>query len=223
MNFLARIWGRISSLRLNTRSPAIGSVADVAATGADLLIGLPLATPVLQAFRLKNALSGEFFNQKIVAFISQVGQVSDHDRINFLQSLDKQAEEFTNNLLLTIDRLDEKEKAAIIGRLFRATVIKFLPLPVFRRLVAIVSHTYLDDLALLPLIYNEDGRMHDGHLRGTVISEYKVKQPDQHASLKTLANAGLLTERPMQNKLLVGMSEFKPNDLGLALLQYGYS
>jgi hypothetical protein len=180
------------------------------ATAADAFFSFPIGTALHQIVTFSSSLKEELFNEKIRLFLSEMSEITDAQKIDFLQAIDDDPVVFKKKLIVQIDRLDDEAKAKMLAKLFKATVIKFIDIPTFRRLSSIIERAYVDDLALLPLVYDQK------------IPGYKVKQPDRHANLRSLSSLGLLTERPSNNKLIAGLIEYTPNEIGLMLLKYGY-
>lgn len=92
------------------------------------------------------------FAQKVYKFLTQIKSVPVEERINFIEEIESKKNEnikVGQTLLLIIDKLDDLDKARIIGNLFKATIKKQINYDEFMRLSSIVQKAFNADLLKL--------------------------------------------------------------------------
>jgi len=121
---------------------------------ADFLLGVaqlpPLATVVTltsnTAFQYVSQLKENNFIKCLQAFFTETHKTTDQERIEFLQTLDKTQKDFWDKTLLVLERLDDEQKASMIGKLCRALILKEITAEQYYRASLIVERSYSFDL-----------------------------------------------------------------------------
>jgi hypothetical protein len=90
----------------------------------------------------------KFVQEKLLSFFEQA-QASSYDIHRFKKKLDKDEDTFTKSLLVTLERLEEKEKSQILGRVFRALLDEKIDIEDFQQVSYSIDHVYLPMLKVM--------------------------------------------------------------------------
>jgi hypothetical protein len=120
----------------------------------DYFLGLaqfpPLATVVTltakTAFLYVSQLKEQNFMKRLRAFFTETQKTTDKERIEFLQKLGDDQKEFWDKTLLVLERLDDENKATMIGKLCSALILKQITVDQYHRAALIVDRSYSFDL-----------------------------------------------------------------------------
>lgn len=159
---------------------------------------LPLVKTVLGVAKGTLGLRDRFLVQKVGRFLISLGEVEEEEKQKFLQRLSESERYRTkvmDHLLLLIDRLDDADKANIIGELFKATIREEIAIDTFLKLSAIVETAYISDLQAFMSVPIDDLN-YFGFLKSNAMTPEVMKQ---------LASLGLLSERIAPNSLMFQM------------------
>lgn len=143
----------------------------------------------------------------------------------FLKSLGKDSEIFFKRLFKVLDRLEDKEKAIYIGRLFRALIESKISVNSFKQLSSIIDRAYVETLKFISnfdrVVYQERARL--GGTPLAYLSRYEEAEPE----LLQLMGAGLVVENSAKiSTISSGQNEFERrklfllSDLGEAFYNY---
>lgn len=102
------------------------------------------------------------FLRKFTAFIYELGDLGDNERIEFLKELEEKAQDASGNVMLSIiDRLDNIHKQKILANLVRAKGNGNITIEEFFRLESVLQRIPYVDFEQLPLYqteyYDENG------------------------------------------------------------------
>lgn len=116
-----------------------------------ILKDIPVIGTFFNLYNLSQSISNVFFTKKIFKFLFELSSISSKERIDFIEQLENENEHIKigEKLLIIINNLDDEDKSAILGRLFKLLIEGKIELESFTRLCFIVQRTYLDDLKLL--------------------------------------------------------------------------
>lgn len=204
---------------------------DLVAVMADGVAGLfflpPLATFAVTAARSITQLNEDEFKEKLKLFLTEADSPKEYQD-KFLKVLDKDLEIFFRRLFKVLDRIDDHEKATIVGKLFKALLQDKIDRDDFKELSSKVEKSYIDDLYLL------DEFVAPG--KGTQVSpdsdlmsyEYTFKFSPNSGSLTPILALGFVyedvkitsTNRYDENEINQN-SKYILSDLGKKLLIYG--
>lgn len=119
------------------RSITIENIADLAADVAetildsgisdDVLKNIPVFGILFKLYKAGSSIREMLFVKKVARFLEPAGQVVDLDRQRFVQEMEanpEQEQKVGEKVLLLLDRLDDFDKATMIGKLFAAYVEK---------------------------------------------------------------------------------------------------
>jgi hypothetical protein len=144
---------------------ALDNIKDVGATLADsilapvldhsLLESIPVVGIVFKMAKTGVAIRERLFIKKLGTFLLELQSVPVADREKFVKELNEDPiakQKIGENLILLIDRLDDIQKASMLGKFFGLYIIKRISQDIFRRYSIAVDRAYLPDLeALLSL------------------------------------------------------------------------
>lgn len=144
----------IDSLAIDKVSDLIGDIAEVgldAILDDGLLKDIPLIGVIAKTVGAAFAIRDRIFAKKVLQFLAQLDDIPQHKKQEFVDSLkDKKERRKTGEtLILLIDRLDDIDKAEILGRLFSAYIEQKVSYDDFRRLSTIISRVFMPDLQLI--------------------------------------------------------------------------
>lgn len=140
--------------------------ADIAEAGIDQFIDndflkdIPILGIGIKGYELARRISESFYRKKIIKFLFELKNIPISKRISFIEKLEGNAKEgrkVGEAILVILNRLDDIDKASIIGKLFKAYINEDIGLPDFLRLSHIVDRLFIADLASLKgnsMLYN---------------------------------------------------------------------
>jgi hypothetical protein len=158
----------------------------------------------------------EIFYEKMQSFFQESESISSSEKQAFLDALMEDKQSFFKRLFILLDRLDEREKANIIGRLFKALIKQIIDSDSFLRLCTAIDQVYMNDLEFLKNRYSSTGNR-------------KYKMMEAIISEKGLANAGLVHEHYVTSnseengmRTLPTAPRYLISPIGKMLLEIGY-
>lgn len=92
------------------------------------------------------------FAKKIYKFLIEIKDISQSERIKFINELEENNEfrqKVGEKIIILIDQLDDMEKATIIGKLFKANIEGNLNYYEFLKLSSIIQKSFLEDIKKL--------------------------------------------------------------------------
>lgn len=138
---------------------------------SELLKDLPVVGVTIGLARLSGAIRDKLFALKVDRFLANLGNAAAGDiaAMRFELKRDPELAQRTGRCLaITLDRLDEIEKAEITAKLFLAFLRKRLNLYQLRRLCRVVDQGFLDDLQLFAGLESPEDIV-PGDFRGALI------------------------------------------------------
>lgn len=149
----------------DTKVDLLGAVAsDISQISADILEAgfdqlfkdgflkdIPFFGIGFKVYALLQNASGFFFTKKLLKFLFQLKDISEQQRKDFVEKLEKEqsARKAGEVVLFVLSRLDDVDKATIIGNLLRAVILENISFSMFTRLANIVDKVFLEDLIKL--------------------------------------------------------------------------
>lgn len=162
--------------------------ADLAELALDALTGdngaleaFPVVGNLVKLIKVGFSVPDKLFLNKLGEFLLELQKIDLAERAKFVDELDndiKHKKKVGANLLILLDRLDDIEKPALIGKLFRAHILGEIDYHTFRRLSAAIDKVFLPDLIKIHDFGDDDAN---------------AKAGEDDASL-SLINAGLLVD-----------------------------
>lgn len=190
--------------------------------GAGSALGLPpLVTVAVGAIRSISQLREDEFKEKFELFLAET-DAPKGDIKNFVELLGKDREEFFKRIVFVLDRIEDKEKATILGKLLKATILGTIEVKNFKKLSSIVLNTYLGTILYLKDFSNDIG----GNPQG--LKSYSAGQRPE-LEVQELLAAGLLIENSYfrqdtkipKSKAVTETKKYKFSFLGIMLLENG--
>lgn len=116
-----------------------------------ILKDIPVVGTFFNLYNLSQNISNSFFTKKILKFLFELSSISNKERLNFIEQLDNENEsaKIGEKLLIIVNKLDDVDKATILGRLFKLTIERKIEMQTFMRLSYMVDRAYLEDLKVL--------------------------------------------------------------------------
>jgi hypothetical protein len=101
------------------------------------------------------------FINKLLKFLFELKDIPTSKRQEFIEQLQESDYQIKagEKIIAILDKLDDSDKASIIGKLFRASIIGKLDFSVFLRLSYIVNNAFLEDLSALKKSFHADGQV----------------------------------------------------------------
>lgn len=188
--------------------------------GSSLMLP-PVFTVAVAGIRSVSQLREDEFKEKLTLFLTETDAPKEDTR-NFLKLLDKDAEEFFKRIVFVLDRIEDKEKATILGKLLKATILGKIEVKNFKKLSSIVLNTYLGTILYLKDFSNDIG----GNPQG--LKSYSAGQRPE-IEVQELLAAGLLIEHSSfrqdtkipKSKTVTETKKYKFSFLGIMLFENG--
>lgn len=116
-----------------------------------ILKDIPIVGTFFNLYNLSQNISNSFFTKKILKFLFELSSISNKERLNFIEQLDNENEsaKIGEKILIIINKLDDVDKATILGKLFKLTIEGKIEMQTFMRLSFMVDRVYLEDLKVL--------------------------------------------------------------------------
>ncbi|MCR5890397.1 hypothetical protein LRS06_21960 [Hymenobacter sp. J193] len=118
----------------------------------DVMEAFPVFGTLVKLIRTGFSIHDRLFMQKMATFLLELKNVSVDERYRFVRDMDGDPafkKKVGAKLILLLDRVDDLEKASVLGKLFRAYLVGRADYVLFGRLASIVDRAYLPDLAQL--------------------------------------------------------------------------
>lgn len=151
MNDKIDIFESVKSDAIKELSPEILDAGLDYLTDSEILKDIPIFGLAFKSYNLYQKVSESFFMKKLLRFLFELKEIPLLEREKFIAELETNNE--TNKagekLLITLNRLNDIDKAEIIGRLFKQTILSKINFNDFNRLTHIIDNAYIDDLKLL--------------------------------------------------------------------------
>ncbi|SDH06473.1 hypothetical protein SAMN04488062_10418 [Flavobacterium omnivorum] len=114
---------------------------------------IPILGVIVNLFSTTLSIRDYIFMSKIVSFLKPMDKISPEDREKMFLKLELNEEyngKVGNKLLFILDKIDDLQKAKLIGVLFKNTLCGKLNYELFLRYASIIDKVFLSDLKRLP-------------------------------------------------------------------------
>lgn len=213
----------LSKISGNTTEIVIDAILD-----NEPLKGIPLIGFTLGLFKIGKTVAARHQVKKLWKFLFQLNEVSQADRIKFMEKIEKDNKsknELFERTLFILGKLDDESKAEIIGRLFNNLALEKVKPANYLRLSLIIDKTYSTDLLYLDIGYNVLCKIPDEE-------QHKFyTENDIDYINDSLVTAGLLTKEIVEDKArkkvmgdgkITYLTKFEPTDIGEILIEFGF-
>jgi integrase len=119
----------------------------------ELVKDIPVIGTFVRLARVTRSIPDLIFAKKVERFISASEPIARDKRTRFHARLEAEPElrrKAGECIVLTLDRVDDLKKAAIIGKLFSHFVAGEITFEILRRMLAAVDRAFIDDLLNFP-------------------------------------------------------------------------
>ncbi|GAB3724040.1 hypothetical protein GCM10027594_05120 [Hymenobacter agri] len=130
-------------------SDASELVLDGITSASDAIEAVPVFGSAVKLVRAGLAMREKLFMRKLSRFLLQLQGIKPEEKQAFIREMVFDPDfkkRVGENLVLVLDRLNDMEKADVLGRLFRAYVAGRIDYPLFGRFAGIVDRAFLPDL-----------------------------------------------------------------------------
>lgn len=135
------------------KNGVVKNASEVTLTLADSAVTIfTQVSPLQIGTSFRNAYSNikaEIFNEKLQSFLQETQELKKEETNKFLILLSNDKEEFFKRLFIVIDRIDEKDKSKMLGKLFKSLVQGKVQSEDFLQLTSMIEKTYIEDLKYL--------------------------------------------------------------------------
>jgi hypothetical protein len=216
MNDKIDIFQSVKSGAINELSPDVLDIGLDLLTKSEVLNDIPVFGIAFKGFSLYQNVTEAFFIKKLLKFLYELKDIPLLERERFVTEIEinKETNKAGEKLLVTLNRLNDIEKAEIIGRLFKKTILGKIEFSTFNRLTHIIDNAYINDIKLLK------NNIHLGYIDEDIKSNlHQVGLLNQNISdiekqREFLARSG--SSRDAQPKL-----EYKANNYCKVLIEHG--
>ncbi|NCT19427.1 MAG: hypothetical protein COS42_01580 [Flavobacteriales bacterium CG03_land_8_20_14_0_80_35_15] len=212
------VFKSVKSEALNELTP------EILETGFDLLIEsevlkeIPVFGIGFKSFSLYNKITESFFTKKLLRFLFELKDIPQSKREEFITELESKNEtkKAGEKLLITLNRLNDDDKASIIGKLLKKTILGNITFNDFKRLTHIIDNTYLEDLELLK--DNEYLRNINDDIKTNLhqigLLNRSIKDNREHEEYKF--------KKTGRREIIPATFEYKLNSYGRILIENGF-
>ena len=185
---------------------------DITESGIDLLIKneilkeVPIIKSIVGLFNLGISIKDMFFLKKLLRFLHEINSTTLAEREDFINKIEQNSQYSQNvgeKLILLLDKLDDLEKANIIGKLFKGVLEQRIDVITFQRICHAVNGIFIHDIYELYKLWKGENIDHD------------IKN--------NLFIYGFMKRKSFGQIALDGNSEFEINSLGKILIQELYN
>jgi len=176
---------------------------------------IPVIGTLINITQLGYTIKDHIFTKKVLKFLFELESIGYTEKKEFIDEVNynpKFRTKVGEHLVLILERIDDLEKPAILGRLFKSTLNKQIPYETFLRLSSILIRSFSPDLIALKDFSNTG----------------KISK----IAKENLANQGLLSVEIIQGKksveTILGVEqtdvnelEYRTNSLSELLIKYG--
>lgn len=120
--------------------------------GEGLLKEIPIVRSIVAAGKTVSAVRDELFQQKVAAFLEGRSSLKQEERTKFAEELARdpeQSKRLWEAVFLHLDRLDDVEKAPMLGKMFAAHARGHIDFSQFRRLARGIDAALVSELRIL--------------------------------------------------------------------------
>ena len=211
------IFSSVKSQAINDLSPDLLDTALDQITDSEILKDIPIFGLGFKSYSLYQKITEGFFVKKLLKFLYQVKDISMDERQRFIEELEakEESKKAGERLLNTLNRLDDDEKAEIIGRLFKQAILSKIEIEDFNRLSHIIDNSYISDIRLLK------DNPHLSYIENDVKSNLN-QVGLLSVSVSDIAEHQAFLDRVGSGSKAVPKLEYKPNKYCQLLIKFGF-
>lgn len=173
----------------------------IAETGLDKLLDdgilkeLPIVNIAYALLKLPISISNAIFMEKLLQFCYHMKDIPDDKRNKYVEKAINRDERFGEKLLVTLDKMDDLDKAEMLVKIFQAYGHDDgISYDDFRRLSIIITNTFVEDLNYIKSVYDKKyfggysaiPLVSNGLARESIYDEISEDDTDERYSLTSI-------------------------------------
>lgn len=210
--------------------------ADAAELGLDSLLAdgvvkdIPVIGSLYKLAKVAMGIRENIFVKKVLKFLIELKDIPGEERKKFIAGLDSDTHKIHKvgeKIIVILERLDDIDKATIVGRLLRAAIKEYIPYEHFLKLCSIVDKAFFTDLQQLQAkstdnwgireIYYAVDKDSYQHFYNIGIMTMAIKDDESRKGMMQRASLGA----PPKEIGFVPKVEYEFSKLGKELIRYG--
>ena len=178
---------------------------------------IPIIGSIINIYNLSQNISNMFLTKKILKFLFELKNIPESKRKNFIQEIDsdKKSQNIGEKIIIILNKIDDADKATILGKLFKSTIEDQIEVSTFTRISYMIDKVYLEDL--IELKYKTIDKLSldiKYNLSQVVILHQSIKDNREHEDY-VYRNTGNREYRAPR-------FEYSISDYGDNILKYGF-
>ncbi len=120
---------------------------------------IPIISTIIGIAKTTLSIKERILLVKITKFLTVISQIPENERTEFANRIDEDSKERRNigeKIIVLLDRLDDINKAVLIGNIFSALIKKEITYQTFIRLSSAIDKVIIEDLTQLLSYYSSD-------------------------------------------------------------------
>lgn len=181
-----------------------------------ILKDLPIVGTLYNIYSLSQNVSNAFFTKKILKFLFELNDIPESERLEFIRKMEseKETQNVGEKILIILNKIDDVDKATILGKIFKITIEEEIEVTTFTRLSHMIDKVYLQDLKELKNNFIENLDSDTKHNLSQVgILNQSIKDNREHEEY-VFRNTGKREFYPPK-------FEYKISDYGEVLIKHG--
>ncbi|MES2373425.1 MAG: hypothetical protein V4557_12645 [Bacteroidota bacterium] len=210
--------------------------ADAAELGLDSLLAdgvvkdIPVIGSLYKLAKVAMGIRENIFAKKVLKFLIELKGIPGEERKKFIAGLDSDTHKIHKvgeKIIVILERLDDIDKATIVGRLLRAAIKEYIPYEHFLKLSSIVDKAFFTDLQQLKgqstdnwgirEIYYALGKDSYQHFYNIGIMTMSIKDDESRKGMMQRVSLGA----PPKEIGFVPKVEYEFSNLGKELIRFG--
>ncbi len=186
---------------------------------SEIIKAIPIFELGYKTYTLVKKIEDYRFTKKVLKFLFELKSIDSKTIEKFVRKIEanKNHKDAGEKLLLIIHKLDEINKATIIGKLFIASIKGNIEFNDFLRLSRIVENTFFEDLLALKdnkILYNVDMEIKLSLYQGHLLNQKIKDNREREEYIKRFSHSN-------KNKIIPPNFEYELNKYGEILIEYG--
>ncbi|MCC3157983.1 hypothetical protein LJ737_12095 [Hymenobacter sp. 15J16-1T3B] len=120
---------------------------------------IPLVNLIHSVYKIGSGIRERIFINMLLKFLFELKDIPIEERMNFISKLEN--EDYKNKagekIMVILDKLDDSDKAPMVGRVFRACLQGKFTFNVFLRLSHVINNAFVDDIKSLGNCFTPSG------------------------------------------------------------------
>ena len=179
---------------------------------------IPVIGSAFKMVNMTQKISDFFFTKKILKFLFEFKDISLEQRTKFIEKFENtvKTKKIGEKTLIILNKLDDADKATILGKLFKSAIEGEIEMSEFIRLSHIVDRAYLDDLNAL-----KENDFFDNLSLETKLNLYQINLANQKIK-DNRDHEEYVFKATGTRKIIPPSYDYELNSYGEMLKQYGF-